>query len=179
MSETKIAIRYAQALMNYANENNLASDYNTQMKNIISVCEKSPELIKVLKNPVIKNSEKWNALSLIFKGFHPQILNLLNMLCNRRREQFLPSIAKSFNQIYNQQAGIIDLTVESAVPVGADTIQSISNFIKSKTGASLVNVNNEINQSVMGGLLIKFGDNLIDTTITSQLKKLKKELNIA
>ena len=179
MSELKIANRYSQALMQQSMELKNTSEIFVQMQHIEKVCNENKSLLNVLKNPIISGNEKLKALNAIFNGSNPLILNLFNLLCLKRRENQLLNIAHSFIQLYRVNQGIEKVTVESAIALDKNTLDQIEAYTKQQTGAKQVDITNTINPSVIGGMVIKFGDNLLDTSIAAKIRKIKKELNIA
>ena len=85
-------------------------------------------------------------------------------------------VKESGSEVTTEESSV---NVESAVAIDDKTAQSIQNYIKEKTGAKTIQLHTTINPAVIGGLVIKFGDNLLDTSIAAKLRNLKKELNIA
>ncbi len=179
MSETKISNRYAEALMQQAVSDNKLEVVAENMASLSAICRQSKDLHNVLVNPIINIQQKQNALNSIFKGFDPLVLNFIRLICSKNRENILPDIADAFLTLFRAKQGIEKVTVQSAVKISEHDEQSIKQFIKQKTGAREIELHSEINPSVIGGLVIKFGDNLLDTSIAAKLRKLKKELNIA
>ncbi len=179
MSETKISNRYAQALMEQAIADNKLSIVAENMSTLSKTCKTSKDLRNALMNPVINTQQKESALLGIFSGFDTLALNFIKLICKKNRENILEDIADAFLSIYRASQGIEKVTVQSAAPINEQDQQSIKQFVKQKTGAREIELHTEINPSVIGGLVIKFGDNLLDTSISAKLRKLKKELNIA
>lgn len=179
MSETKISNRYAQALMQQAVADNKLSAIAADMTTISKICTESKDLRNTLMNPVINQQQKLNALMGIFKGLDATVQNFIKLVCSKNRESLLPDIADAFLSQYRSHQGIEKVTVQSTAPVSEQDKQSIKQFIKQKTGAKEIELHTEINPDVIGGLVIKFGDNLLDSSIAAKLRKLKKELNIA
>jgi F-type H+-transporting ATPase subunit delta len=179
MPETKISNRYAEALMQQAIADNKLSAVADNMATISATTRSSKDLSNVLSNPIINKQQKQNALLAVFAGLDPMVLNFIKLVSSRNRESILQDIADAFLALYRVNQGIEKVTVQSAVPISEHDEQSIKQYIKQKTGAKTIELHSEINPSVIGGLVIKFGDNLLDTSIAGKLRKLKKELNIA
>jgi F-type H+-transporting ATPase subunit delta len=179
MSETKISNRYAQALMQQAIADNKLSVVAENITTLSDTCKKNKDLHNVLVNPVINTDQKLKALLAIFHGFDATVQNFIKLVCTKNRENILEDISDAFLTLYRSHQGIEKVTVQSAAPINEQDQQSIKQFVKQKTGAREIELHTEINPSVIGGLVIKFGDNLLDTSISAKLRKLKKELNIA
>ncbi|MCC6818154.1 MAG: ATP synthase F1 subunit delta [Bacteroidia bacterium] len=179
MSETKISNRYAQALMQQANADNKLSVVASDMALISSTCHSSKDLSNALKNPIINPPQKLNAILAIFSKADKSTQDFLKLVCSRNRENILPDIAEAFLNLYRKAQGIEKVMVQSASAISESDKKSIESYVQKHTGAKSVEMHTEINPSVIGGLVIKFGDNLLDTSIAAKLRKLKKELNIA
>ncbi|NQW42633.1 MAG: ATP synthase F1 subunit delta [Bacteroidetes bacterium] len=179
MSEIKIANRYAQALIQQATTDNKLSVVAQDIQVLFDTISNSKDLKNVLQNPIINGVQKLDALTSIFKNFNPLSSGLINLVCNKNRENILLDIADAFLNAYRTQQGIQKVTIESAVALDSKTVDSIKQFVKEKTGANEIEVHTSINTTVIGGMIIKYGDNLLDTSIAAKLRNLKKELNIA
>lgn len=83
------------------------------------------------------------------------------------------------HDLYRKNQGIEKVSVQSAAALNESDKTSIQQYVQKITGAKSVELHTEINPSVIGGMVIKFGDNLLDSSVAAKLRKLKKELNIA
>jgi F-type H+-transporting ATPase subunit delta len=179
MSDKKIANRYAQAFMQEAVEKNSVKSIAESMEFILSVCESSKDLRNVLNNPIIHTMQKQNALLKIFKSCDPLISNFITLICSKNRESLIPLIAESYLELYRTINKIQKVNIQSASPLSDTDQVSIQKYVQGLTGAASIELHTTINKELIGGMVIKFGDNLLDTSITAKLRKLKKELNIA
>lgn len=179
MSDIKIANRYASALYQQAVADDSLSVINDDMKLVFNTCKNSKDLMLVLQNPIIKSSEKKAVLKQVFTNVNPLLIKFIDLICEKNREDLLSRIAESFLVINRQHLGIEKVDVISAIELDLPTIESIKKYILAQTGAKEIELNSSINPELIGGMQIKFGDNMLDTSISAKLKKLKKELNIA
>jgi F-type H+-transporting ATPase subunit delta len=86
-------------------------------------------------------------------------------------------IVQKFSEIYNVKNGIVEATVISARKLENDQIGKIENVIKEKYSAKEVMIENVIDKEIKGGIIVKVGDEVLDGSITSQLKRLKNILS--
>lgn len=179
MSETKISNRYAEALMQQAISDNSLKEVANDMTVLSKTCQSSTDLRNALKNPIIAPQQKLNAMKEIFKGFHKTSMDFITLVCNRNRENILMHFAEAFLDLYRVQQGIVKVDVQTAVALNDKDESSIKKYVQNATGAKTVEIHTEINSNVIGGMIVKFGDMLLDTSISAKLRKLKKELNIA
>lgn len=179
MSEFRIAKRYADALYLKAQENGAAAAIAEDMRNALILCKENREFSAFLGSPVIPAHAKAGAFERIFAGFHTLSQGLLQLLLGRKREDLLPQVAEAFLQAWDKASGRVNARVISAAPLGDTAREQVSRFVQKQTGAQEVVLQTEENVEIIGGLVIRFEDKIFDTSIQSQIQKLKKELNIA
>lgn len=179
MSDFRIAKRYADALYLKAQENNVAAAIATDMVNALSLCKENREFAVFLASPVIPVHAKSGAFERIFAGSEELTQGLLRMLLTRKREEMLPLVAEAYLQAWDKASGRVNARVTSASPLGDKAREQVSRFVQKHTGAKEVVLQTEENSEIIGGLVIRFEDKIFDTSIQSQIQKLKKELNIA
>ena len=179
MSEFRIAKRYADALYLKAQENGNAAAIADDMRNALALCKENREFAAFLGSPVIPAHSKAGAFNRIFAGFNELSKGLLQMLLGRKREELLPQVAEAFLQVWDKACGRVNARVISATALGDQAREQVSRFVQQQTGAKEVVLQTEENTDVIGGLVIRFEDKIFDTSIQTQIQKLKKELNIA
>lgn len=179
MSDTKTANRYAEALMQQAIADKHLSAVAESMALISNTCSTSKDLRNALNNPIINGVQKQNALLTIFTQCHPLVIDFIKLVCRKNRENILPEISEAFLELFRKHQGIEKVSVQSASPLSERDKSSIQEYVQNVTGAKSVELHTIIDPSVIGGLVIKFGDKLLDSSISAKLRKLKKELNIA
>lgn len=179
MSEIRIGLRYAKSLFDKANESNNLDKVATDVNVFLNTLADSRDLEVMLNSPVIKRDVKVSVLNSIFKSFQPDTLGFFELTVNKHREMFLQAAAQQFIVLYNSSKGIAIANVVSAVKLDDSTANKITDFVKTQTGKQKIELRQSIDKSVIGGLVISFEDKLYDTSINTQINKLKKELNIA
>jgi len=179
MSEFRIAKRYADALFLKAQENGNAAAIAGDMRNALSLCKEHREFYAFLGSPVIPVHAKSGAFANLFADFNELSKGLLHMLLARKREELLPQVAEAFLQVWDKACGRVNARVISATQLSDNAREQVSRFVQKQTGAKEVALLTEENPEIIGGLVIRFEDKIFDTSIQSQIQKLKKELNIA
>ena len=176
MSEIKVAGRYAKSLIDLAVENNgLAESYN-DMVLFEKVVDETPELEAILKNPIVPLDKKVGILNGVFADKVGKLtLTFFKIVVNKGRSAILFATAKQFIKQYNEIKGIVTADVTSATVLSADAKAQIIETVKKELGANEVIVNEEIDEKLIGGFILKVGDKQFDASIASGLNKLKKE----
>lgn len=177
MSTSKAAIRYAKAVLHQANETNVTQEVFGDMQAVDATIEGSKELRIVLKSPVIKAQDKKEALHKIFEGQSSITKDLINVLVANRRTSTLGDVAKSFVSIYNEAQGVKVAQVTTAVPLTSELEKQVLTKVKELTGSDSVSIQNEIDESIIGGFILRVGDLQYNASIANQLGNLKREFS--
>lgn len=174
MKNSKAAVRYAISLLDLATEKSAAEAVLADMKSLKLSIEGSQELDMFLSNPTVKGEKKAEILKTVFAGKLNDItIDFLSLVTVKNRADILLAIANSFEEEYRKANNIVKLFVESAVKLDKTSIDAISAKL-APTGAT-VEIEESINPDLIGGFVARIGDNQIDNSILSSLKRLKTE----
>lgn len=175
----KAANRYAKALLDAAIEQEILEKTKEDMAFIQSTILSSPELRLFLKSPIVKKEQKKAALLAIFdKKIGDLSINLLNLLSQKGRENLLEDIAANFHELYNQYHGIIEVDVVSALGIEKNQLTSLTKKLENITGKK-VNVTTSVKEDLIGGMLVRIDDTVIDGTVKHKLNALKDRFTSA
>ncbi len=175
MNESKISVRYSRALFQSALDKKILERIRDDMSIISNICS-IPEMKELLDSPVIIPSKKTEILRTIFGTFvHDLTLSLINLVVKNGREKYLPAIARVFLHTAKKHEGITESLLTSAVKVDEkikkQVIDLIAGIFKTK-----VDLKENIDESIIGGFILKVEDNYIDASIRNKLTKIRKEL---
>ncbi|MBQ0117679.1 MAG: ATP synthase F1 subunit delta [Flavobacterium sp.] len=172
----RASIRYAQAILDIANAKNNASEISKDMETIATAVKDSSELAEFLDSPVIKAEVKLSALSEIFASVHADTKSLFRLLLENKRFQILPEITEKYKELYDEARGIQVATVTTATALTPELEGKVLAKIKeiSTKNISIVNV---IDPSIIGGFVLRIGDQQYNASVASRLQQLKREFN--
>ncbi|MEO9893594.1 ATP synthase F1 subunit delta [Aurantibacter sp.] len=174
MGNSRAAIRYAKAILDLAVDNKATSAIENDMRSIVATIADSSELREMLASPVIKGSDKKQVLSEVFKGSHAISEGLITMLVDNKRVSLLNEVAEKFIILNEQLKGEGVAHVTTAVPLTAEMEKKILNKVESMTGNKVV-LENKIDESIVGGFILRVGDLQYDASIANKLSSLKRE----
>ena len=174
MAGARAAIRYAKAVLSLASDEKIADVVNTEMKLIATTISQSKDLSDALKSPVVSASIKKSILLEVFKNSSKSILNLIDTLISNNRIDILSDVAQKYNQLFDESKGIELATVTTAVPLTDDLKKKVLAKAKELSGKD-IEVENVIDESIIGGFILRIGDIQYNASITNQLSKLKRE----
>ena len=176
MRNKRVTSRYAKSLLELAKEQNTLELCKTDMASVVSLCQNSRELVLLLKSPVVKTDKKLAIIADVFVGCSPLVLSFINLITKKKREALLFDIAQGFLDLYKIDQGIESATSTTAVALDEDTRQQVLDFIK-KQGVSQVDLTEQVDESLIGGAILRLGDKQLDASVARQIKDLKQSFN--
>lgn len=177
MTESKAAVRYAKAVLSLATDNKVANEVNTDMKQIANALANNKELKEVLLSPVVRSSDKQAVLNAIFVDANSATTNLINTLVANKRIALLGDVALKYSELYDALRDTQVAKVTTAVPLTKALEEKVLTKVKELTGKSTELVNT-VDESILGGFILRVGDLQYDASISNQLNNLKREFTL-
>ncbi len=175
MSEHRAAYRYARALMDLAIEQDAVADVEKDMRLILDTIDENEALRDVLRSPILTGSDKNKALKALFKDSQPLTLELFNLLETNKRIDILKEVAAQFIGLFKQMQGHEIATVVTAVPLNGDLEAKILKKLRQISGKE-VTLENEIDEDLIGGFILRVGDLEYNASLSGKLEKLERKL---
>lgn len=176
MSNPRLANRYAKSLIDLALEQNLLEAVYADMKYILAVCAASTEFEALLQSPIIKADKKIAIIEAVTKSQISTLTNLFNtLLVNKGRESELKDIASAFIDQYNQLKNIHKVQITTAIELSNVIKEEIVNKIKQAQGLENIELSTKVDESLIGGFVLEFNNNLVDASIARDLRDVKKQ----
>ena len=174
---TRAAIRYAKAVLDQANHAKISEVVFGDMKSIQQTLAGSKELRVVLQSPVVKAEDKKQALLQIFEKNSDVTKGLIQILSSNKRINLLGSVAGAYVDLYNNSKGVKVATVITAVAITPEIQATVLSKVKQMTGSENVTIHNTIDDSIIGGFILRVGDLQYNASIANQLGNLKREFS--
>ena len=175
MSEITVALRYAKALIDLAEEQNALEAVKVDMELFLNTVKSSSELGAVLANPIISHSKKVQILASIFGSKVSKVtLAFLNIMVNKGRGEVLYTTAREFIGLYDIKNNITNARVVTAAPLSAENKNKMQADVQQAIGGT-VKLTDKVDPALIGGFVLTVGDRQVDTSIASSLKRMKKE----
>jgi len=176
MASSRIALRYSRSLVDLAKEANALDQVKEDMASVIAICATSKELTNLLKNPIVKSGDKQAVLAQIFSSCTKITTHFIQFLVSKKREAQLPLVAEQFIQAYDRMKGIARATVTTAIPLSDETLNRVRSYIQGLLSTAELELTNEVDASIIGGMIVKHEDKLLDMSVSKQLREIRKEL---
>ena len=176
MNQSIISTRYAKALMMVGTENHCLDTLKADMELISTTLSENAMFRQILDNPVIKPPQKRKVMNeLLEKRIHPLTLNLVNLIVRNRRELLLADVARNFIDLYEKSKGIKRARVVSATGMDAPSKQQLQQQLNVLFNAS-VQMNADVNPDLIGGFILRVGDQQYDASLSSALERMRKTI---
>lgn len=168
---------YSEALFEVALEENKIDLFLDEISFVIDTFKMYEDFYELFKTPLVKVEEKKKVIEEVFGDkLSQEMNNFLKIIIDKRRGHFIEQIKWEYEKIVNEHKGIIEATAITAISLNDKDKTILQNKLSSLTGKT-VKLSNEIDKNVVGGILIKIGDKVIDGTIKSRLEEMKESLS--
>jgi F-type H+-transporting ATPase subunit delta len=172
MRNTRVARRYALALMTAAEGQKALENVSADIDVIGTMTKGSRDLRLLLRSPVISIPRKRTALHALLNGrVHPITLSFIELLTTKQREGILPEIAEQFSALRDERLGIVHVDVTSAVDLTPEQHTALTRALEQHTKKK-VRVHAMLDPAIKGGLRIRIADTVVDATVAHKLERL-------
>ncbi|GFN22971.1 ATP synthase F1 subunit delta [Thermanaeromonas sp. C210] len=171
----KVARRYAQALFTLARERGVLAEVREELERVVSTVESEPQVGRILYHQLIPAREKKKLLAALFPDLREETRNFLYTVLDKRRERLLPQMVRQLQQLVDLAEGILEAEVITRVPVPDDVFSRLEERLGRLTGRR-VRLRNRLSEEVMGGMVLKVGDRVLDASVKKRLELLKDRL---
>ena len=172
-----VSSRYAQALFEVGEESDKLDNFNEELKVIVDILKDNKDFYEALRSPLIGKNEKNKLIDNIFSNmFNVEVLNFLHILVDKNRISIIENIYKTFKELVNKKNNIIEAVAITAISLKEETLKQLEDKLSNITKKTVI-LRNEVNKNILGGVLIRMGNEEIDGTVKARLDKLKDELS--
>lgn len=176
MRNTAVSERYAQALFELATEKNTIESIKEELISVSGAIKEYPEFENLLFHPVINPFDKKAMLEGVFKGKVSDVsLNFLKFLVDKKREALIQEISDLYTLMVNNLQRKVVAEVYTAVEIGSAELDLLRQKLESYLDKK-VDLENHVDQNVLGGVLVKIGDRVIDGTLKTRFENMARSL---
>ncbi|MBB6430412.1 ATP synthase F1 subunit delta [Algisphaera agarilytica] len=167
---------YAQALVELAESENQLDSVAEEVADLSSLLESDADLVRLVENPIIDSQARAGMVERLFSGKVSDLLyRFLQVVNQKERLGSLPSITGAFGQIMAEKRNQLDVEAFVAQPMDDATAGRVANGLGASMGKQ-VNLVQHVDESLIGGLKLRIGDQMIDASVQSQLNRIEQQL---
>lgn len=172
-----IAERYATAIFEIAKESNSLAKLETNITDLAAALDGSDELRDVIASPVLSRAEQGKVMAALAKKMklQPEMANGLAVMAQKRRLFVLPQLLRQLSDMIADDKGEVTADVASAKALTKTQSDKLAKTLKARVGKD-VKINATVDESLIGGLVVKVGSKMIDTSIRSRLNSLQNAM---
>jgi F-type H+-transporting ATPase subunit delta len=172
-----VAGRYASALFELAEERGESDAVLAGLKRFIAAMGESADLDRLVRSPVFTADDQANALDALLPrlGVEGSAANLLKLMARNRRLFVAPDVVKGFSALIAAKRGQVTAEVVSAEPLSPTQAGALVDALRGSTGKD-IQLAASVDPSLIGGLVVKLGSRMIDTSLKTKLSQLKVAL---
>ena len=177
MKNTVLAKRYAKALFAVGKEEDAVEDYGKALKEMADLYANTPEVSDALTNPVYPLDVRAKVMEHLVSAMKASqvMANFFNLLVQKKRAAIVPEIAEVFQAMVDADNNMCQGTVVSAMEMSADLTGKVKATLEKITGKQVV-LTTQVDPAILGGMIAKVGDLVLDGSIRSQLAGLKESI---
>ncbi len=171
---SSIGRRYAQAYFDLARESKKVAERRNDLEQAVTTLA-HPEVADALSNPRLTLVDRTRLAQDLLDGIDGSARNLVRLLIERNRTGVLNELLEAYDSLADRASGVVRAEVVTAVPVDGALEQRISGELGKKLGAA---VQTKVRQdpAIIGGLVIRIGDRVIDNSVRTRLEQLRSTL---
>jgi F-type H+-transporting ATPase subunit delta len=171
--QASLSGRYATALFELARDSKALTQVETSLGNVRKALDESPTFRLLVASPVVSRGDATRAVAAVGGELQldPTTAKFLGVLAQNRRLNQLPQIIRAFRQLAAQYRGETTAEVTSAHPLDDDQVGALKQQLRTRLGRD-VNVDLSVDPSLLGGLVVKIGSQMIDSSIKTRLNSL-------
>ena len=172
-----IAARYAKAVFELAKEDKAVAKVETDLDALEAALADSADFRALISSPVYSRDEQAGAIAALAKkmGLSAIVSNVLALMSNKRRLYILPQLVQALRAAIAEDKGEITAEVTSAKALTKTQADKLAKALASSVGKS-VKISATVDEKLIGGLVVKMGSKMIDTSIASKLNSLQNAM---
>ena len=171
-----VGARYAEALYEIAEREKAVDTIEQELQAVDAIIRENRDLQKILYHPRVTPEDKKSLLGDLLSGKISAVtLEFLKLLVERQREQFLSDIVSYYTNLANKARNVAEAGVSSAVDLTAGEKQLLADLLNKLTGKK-VETSYKVDPSLIGGIVVRIGDRVIDGSIRTRLATLREHL---
>lgn len=175
MNQSKISVRYAKALLLSAKEQNLLAPVYNDITSLFNLFSTSTDLAQVFSNPVVKPSVKIKIVKELGRNTNAMVQSFMVMVINNGRENQFVQIFRNFISFYKAEMGIKSAHVTSVFPIDKKNLENIRTILSEYFNCT-IEIAQHSDPNLIGGFIIRIDTMQLDKSVSSELKKIKREL---
>jgi len=174
----EIATVYGRSLFEVAQESGTLDDVRGQIGQFADALNEERELQVFFFSPYFSTEEKKDGLKRAVTDADPTVTNFLELLVEKHRMPAIFRIRRELDRLWEKENKLLPVTITSAVALDDSTVDGIATAIREQTGQT-VELTSQIDPDILGGIVLRVGNSILDASIRNRLEQLRKQVATA
>jgi F-type H+-transporting ATPase subunit delta len=171
----EIARVYAQALFDVAREKGKLDVIRDQLGQFVDVLTGNRDLQVFFFSPYFSSGEKRDGLERAISGAEPELINLLKLLIENHRMPVIFRLRARLDELWAEENKLLEVRLTSAVKLDPKVVDRVGAEIERQTGHK-IELESAVDENILGGLVLRVGNMVLDASLRNKLEKLRKEV---
>jgi F-type H+-transporting ATPase subunit delta len=171
----EIAAVYARSLFEVAKEQDKLDVVRDQLGEFVDALAETRDLQVFLFSPYFSTAEKEEGLERVVSDADPVVLNFLKLLIEKHRMPVLFRIRADFEALWEEENKLLPVHITSAVELDSATVKQLGDRIAEQTDRK-VDVSAQVDPDILGGIVVRVGNSVLDASIRNRLEQLRKQV---
>jgi ATP synthase F1 delta subunit len=171
----EIARIYAQSLFEVARERDKLDAIHEQVGQIADTIAENRDLQVFLFSPYFTSAEKRDGIARAVSGAEPELMNFLELLAEKHRMPVIFRIRERLDELWAKEKGQLEVRLTSAVELDQEIVKRVRSEIERQTGQT-IELSSDVDEGIIGGLVLRVGNMVLDASLRSKLERLRKEV---
>ena len=174
----EIARVYAESLFEAAREHDKLDQIHEQLGQFTDAVATNRDLQVFLFSPYFSSAEKRDGIAGAISGAEPELVNFLELLAEKHRMPAIFRIRRRFDELWAKAKKRLEVTVTSAVELDRAVVEKVGAEVERQTDRT-IDLTSEVDPEILGGLVLRVGNMVLDASVRSKLERLRKEVAAA
>ena len=177
MKNLAVSRRYAKALILIGQEDGQAEQYNAELESVVGLFDTQVDFETALINPLFNKNDRKKVLEAVLAATDLSAImkSFLILLFDKGRIGFLREIASYYKDLADELKGVVKASIVSATELSSEAVEKIKESLSKKTGKTIV-LNVQQDPGLIGGVVTKIGDLVMDGSVKTQLMNMRETL---
>ena len=171
----ELASVYARSLFEAAKERDRLDRVREELAEVVEAIDASRELQVFFFSPYFSSAEKKEGIGKLVSDADELVVNFLELLAEKHRMPVLFRIRRVFDEMWAEENRLLEVSVTSAVELDEETVKGIGRRIEEQTGQR-VELTSRVDPDVLGGLVVRVGNMVLDASVRARLERLRKQV---
>ena len=171
----EIASVYSRALFEVAQDHDALDEIHEQLGEFADALAENRELQVFFFSPYFSSQEKKDGIGKVLDGAEEHFVRFLELLAERHRMPALFRIRRAFDEMWAEERKLLEVSVTSAVELDGEILRGLGERIEDQTGHR-VELTSQVDPDVLGGLVLRVGNMIMDATVRNRLERLRRQV---